>query len=42
MDFYEWSFYEPLLKINKYGIPEPEIKNISLPRYLINSFSSIR
>ena len=27
MDFYSWSFSEPL-KINKYGIPEPESKNI--------------
>ena len=25
MDFYSWSFSEPL-KINKYGIPEPETK----------------
>ena len=25
MDFYSWSFSEPL-KINKYGIPEPEKK----------------
>ena len=27
MDFYSWSFSEPL-KINKYGIPEPETLNI--------------
>ena len=27
MDFYLWSFSEPL-KINKYGIPEPEAKNM--------------
>ena len=30
MDFYTWSFSEPL-KINKYGIPEPTIKNITHP-----------
>ena len=30
MDFYSWSFSEPL-KINKYGIPEPEAKNIVYP-----------
>ena len=30
MDFYKWSFSDPL-KINKYGIPEPEIKNIVIP-----------
>ena len=34
MDFYEWSFSEPL-KINKYGIPEPEIKNIVYPDVLL-------
>ena len=27
MDFYQWSFTE-ILKINKYGIPEPEAKNL--------------
>ena len=27
MDFYQWSFSDPL-KINKYGIPEPETKNV--------------
>ena len=27
MDFYKWSFSD-LLKVNKYGIPEPETKNI--------------
>jgi len=27
MDFYKWSFADPL-KVNKYGIPEPEIRNI--------------
>ena len=30
MNFYTWSFSEPL-KINKYGIPEPVIKNITHP-----------
>ena len=30
MNFYRWSFSE-LLKVNKYGIPEPENKNIVYP-----------
>jgi 5-formyltetrahydrofolate cyclo-ligase len=34
MDFYSWSFSEPL-KINKYGIPEPEVKNIVYPDVLL-------
>ena len=34
MDFYKWSFSEPL-KINKYGIPEPEPKNIVYPDILL-------
>ena len=34
MDFYSWSFSEPL-KINKYGIPEPEVKNIVYPDILL-------
>ena len=34
MDFYLWSFSEPL-KINKYGIPEPENKNIVYPDVLL-------
>jgi 5-formyltetrahydrofolate cyclo-ligase len=34
MDFYEWSFSEPL-RINKYGIPEPETKNIVYPDVLL-------
>ena len=34
MDFYSWSFFEPL-KINKYGIPEPENKNIVYPDVLL-------
>ena len=34
MDFYLWSFSEPL-KINKYGIPEPENKNIVYPDILL-------
>ena len=34
MDFYEWSFSDPL-KVNKYGIPEPEIKNIVYPDILL-------
>jgi 5-formyltetrahydrofolate cyclo-ligase len=34
MDFYEWSLGD-LLKINKYGIPEPETKNIVYPDILL-------
>ena len=34
MDFYKWSFSD-LLKINKYGIPEPETKNIVYPDVLL-------
>ena len=34
MDFYKWSFSDPL-KVNKYGIPEPAIKNIVYPDILL-------
>ena len=34
MDFYKWSFLD-LLKINKYGIPEPEKKKIVYPDILL-------
>ena len=34
MDFYKWSFFDPL-KVNKYGIPEPEIKKIVYPDILL-------
>ena len=34
MNFYKWSFKDPL-KINKYGIPEPETKNIVYPDILL-------
>ena len=34
MNFYKWSFYDPL-KINKYGIPEPEAQNIIYPDVLL-------
>ena len=34
MDFYKWSFSD-LLKINQYGIPEPEFKNIVYPDILL-------
>ena len=34
MDFYQWSFSDPL-KINKYGIPEPEKKKIVYPDVLL-------
>ena len=34
MDFYRWSFSDPL-KINKYGIPEPEAKSIIYPDILL-------
>ena len=34
MDFYQWSFTE-ILKINRYGIPEPETKNLINPEILL-------
>ena len=34
MDFYKWTF-SSLLKVNKYGIPEPEIKSIVYPDILL-------
>ena len=34
MDFYKWKFSD-LLKVNKYGIPEPEIKTIVYPDILL-------
>ena len=34
MNFYKWSFSD-LLKINKYGIPEPETKKIVNPDVLL-------
>ena len=34
MNFHKWSFSD-LLKINKYGIPEPVIKNIIYPDVLL-------
>ena len=34
MDFYRWKFYG-LLKINKYGIPEPEAKILVYPDILL-------
>ena len=34
MDFYKWSFSDPL-KINKYGIPEPETKNLVCPDIIL-------
>ena len=34
MDFYKWSFSDSL-KINKYGIPEPETKNIVYPDIIL-------
>ena len=34
MNFYKWSFSD-LLKVNKYGIPEPEIKKIVIPDVLL-------
>ena len=34
MDFYKWSFSD-LMKVNKYGIPEPEIENIVYPDILL-------
>jgi len=34
MDFYKWSFSD-LLKVSKYGIPEPETKNIVYPDIIL-------
>ena len=34
MDFYKWNFSEPL-KINKYGIPEPQKKTLVYPDILL-------
>ena len=34
MDFYKWSFNDPL-KINRYGIPEPNSKNIIYPDIIL-------
>ena len=34
MDFYKWNFSEPL-NINKFGIPEPEKKNLVYPDILL-------
>ena len=34
MNFYKWSFFDPL-EINKYGIPEPEAKNIVYPDVIL-------
>ena len=34
MDFYEWSFNDPL-KINQYGIPEPNSNNLLYPDIIL-------
>ncbi len=34
MDFYKWSFHDPL-KINQYGIPEPTSKKIIYPDVIL-------
>ena len=34
MDFYRWSFNEPLI-INKYGIPEPSLKSLKYPDIIL-------
>jgi len=34
MDFYKWTFSEPL-KVNKYGIPEPERNFLTYPDILL-------
>ncbi len=34
MDFYKWSFNDPL-KVNRYGIPEPNSKNIIYPDIIL-------
>ena len=34
MDFYQWNFNEPLI-INKFGIPEPSLKNLIYPDIIL-------
>jgi len=34
MDFYKWSFDDPL-RINRYGIPEPDSKNLIYPDIIL-------
>ena len=34
MEFHKWKFSDPL-KVNKYGIPEPKIRNIIYPDVLL-------
>ena len=34
MNFYKWSFSDPL-KINRYGIPEPETKDLVYPDIIL-------
>ena len=34
MNFYKWTFFQPLT-INRYGIPEPEKKNLVYPDILL-------
>ena len=34
MDFYEWSFNDPLI-INKFGIPEPKMSNLIYPDIIL-------
>ena len=34
MDFYQWTFDDPL-KINKYGIPEPQAKKLIYPDIIL-------
>ncbi len=34
MDFYKWSFDDPLI-INRYGIPEPDSKNLIYPDIIL-------
>ena len=34
MDFYNWSFSDPL-KINRFGIPEPVSRNIIFPEIIL-------
>ena len=34
MNFYEWSFNEPLV-VNKYGIPEPSSKKLIYPEIIL-------
>ena len=41
MNFYSWSFHEPLI-LNNYGIPEPLKKKNCYTRYFVGTYSRLR